>query len=474
MSLKEPKERTAYENRAAVGTAGRLHRVPGPLLDRRRPPAPLTRREPPPRPAAPPARHELLVVSAPTPAAADREALRLAGRLEGRPGTDLRHVARALQTGRAHHAHRRFVVARDADGAAAALRAGPGAGFPAAAGPVFLYAGQAGQHLGMAEGLYRDEPEFRRHLDDVAEWACGPLGLDLRETLFPATERERPAAAARLAAVALSQPAVFAVQYATTRLLEAWGLRPDAVAGYCLGAYAAACAAGVFAPWDATRIVVERARLLGSVPAGATAAVRLPEERLVGRLPAGLSVAAVNGPGQCTVTGPAEAVARFAGALRCEGVDTRLLRRDTVGHSPVVEPVTDRFAAFLGEVGRERPVLPVVSDTTGRWADPEELRSVAYWIRHLRAPVRFGEALSTLFAGPARALADVGPGGVLSAPARRHPAYDAAHAVVHLAAHPAGDTSQQSAALLAGVGALWARGAAVDFAALGRRGRATP
>ncbi|GAA0387091.1 acyltransferase domain-containing protein [Streptomyces luteireticuli] len=469
MSLKE---RTAYEDLVAAGTAGRFPCAPGPLPGGRRTPARLPHRELPARPSSPPGRHQLLVVSGRTPEAADEEVLRLAGRLEGRPGTDLAHAARTLQTGRTHHAHRRFVVARDADGAVAALRAGAGAGSPAGAEPVFLFAGQGGQHLGMAEELYRDEPEFRRHLDDAAEWASGPLGLDLRETLFPAAEAGRPLAAARLATVALSQPAVFAVQYATARLLESWGVRPGAVAGHSLGAYAAACVAGVFAPQDAMRLVAERARLLGTVPAGAMAAVRLPEALLVRRLPPELSVAAVNGPGWCTVVGPAESVARFAEELGGRGVETRLLRVDAVGHSPVVERISDRFAGFVGTLGRERPVLPVLSDTTGRWAGPEELRSVAYWTRHLRAPVRFGEALSTLFAGPARSLADVGPGRTLSALARRHPGYGARQAVVHLTAHPA-EAASRTGALLAGVGALWARGAAVDFDAL-RRGSRGP
>ncbi|MBH1934819.1 acyltransferase domain-containing protein [Streptomyces sp. AV19] len=422
--------------------------------------------EPPARPASPPGRrHQLVVVSGRTATAADEAARRLAGHLRSRPGTHLADAAWTLQTGRTHHPHRRFVVARDAGGAAAALPAVTGGGAASGAEPVFLFAGQGGQHLGMASELYADEPEFRRHLDEAAEWAAGPLGLDLRETLFPADEGGRPAAAARLATIALSQPAVFAVQYATARLLESWGIRPAAVTGHSLGAYAAACVAGVFAPRDAMRLVVERGRLLGTVPAGAMAAVKLPEDRLAPQLPPELSVGAVNGPGQCTVTGPAKSVARFAEELVGRGVEARLLRIDTAGHSPLVEPISGRFAEFVGSLERGLPVLPVLSDTTGQWADPEEVRSVAYWTRHLREPVRFGEALTTLFGSPVQALVDIGPGRTLSTLARQHPGYEPKQAVVHLTPHPAEDASQ-AATLLSGVGELWARGAELDFAAL--------
>ncbi|MEV8033708.1 type I polyketide synthase [Streptomyces sp. NPDC086182] len=418
-----------------------------------------------PRTAAGP---QLLVVSGRTARAADEAAIRLGDHLDARPDTRLADAAWTLRSGRTHHAHRRFVVARDGAGAAAALRAATGtAGSPADSGTelVLLFAGQGGQHVGMAAELYEGEPEFRRYLDEVAEAAAAPLGMDLREVLCPDTDAERATAAERLGTIAVSQPAVFAVQYATARLMESWGLRPSAVTGHSLGAYAAACVAGVFAPGDAARLVVERGRLLGTVPAGAMAAVRLPEEELLPLLPPEVTVGAVNGPGQCTVTGPAGAVARFAEELTGRGFEARLLRIATAGHSPLVEPVIDEFADFVGRLHRERPVLPVLSDTTGDWASPDQVRSVDYWVRHLRRPVRFGEVLSALFGTPDRILVDVGPGRTLSTLARQHPGYDAKQSVVHLTPHPAEEASG-AATLLSGVGALWARGAAVDFDAL--------
>ncbi|MFF8730920.1 type I polyketide synthase [Streptomyces sp. NPDC015171] len=428
---------------------------------------------PPPVASAPVHRRQLLVVSGRTPEAADLAASRLADHLVAHPETHLADAAWTLQSGRAHHTHRRFAVAGDAQEAVSALRgrASAAGGASSDAEQVFLFPGQGGQHVGMTAELYDAEPEFRRHLDEVAEAVAEPLGLDLREVLYPDTEAQRATAAERLATIAVGQPAVFAVQYATARLLTSWGLRPSAVTGHSLGAYAAACVAGVFAPVDAARLVAERGRLLAALPAGAMAAVRLPEDEVVPMLPADVTIGAVNGPGQCTVTGPAASVARLARELSGRGIEARVLRIATAGHSPLVEPITRRFAEAVEAVPRERPVLPVLSDTTGSWADPEGIRTADHWIRHLRQPVRFGEVLDTLFGTPDQVLVDIGPGRTLATLARQHARYDSKQAVVHLAPHPAEEASE-TATLLSGVGELWTRGARPDFAALhGSRAR---
>ncbi|WP_406175042.1 type I polyketide synthase [Streptomyces sp. NBC_00996] len=429
---------------------------------------------PPAVPSEPVGRRQLLVVSGRTPEAADAAAGWLADHLAAHPETHPADAAWTLQAGRTHHTHRRFVVAEGTSAAVSVLRGAPratGRGALSDAELVFLFPGQGGQHVGMTAELYDGESEFRRHMDEVAEAVAGPLGRDLREVLYPATEAERRAAAEQLATIAVGQPAVFAVQYATAGLLSSWGLRPSAVAGHSLGAYAAACAAGVFSPVDAARLVAERGLLLGTVPAGAMAAVRLPEEDVVPMLPGDITIGAVNGPGQCTVTGPATSVARWAEELTGRGVEARVLRIAAAGHSSLVEPIARHLAGAVRAVPRERPGVPVLSDTTGSWADADDVRSAEYWVRHLRRPVRFGEALDTLFGTPDRVLVEVGPGRTLATLARQHPNHDSKQAVVHLAPHPAEEASE-TATLLAGVGELWARGARVDFAALqGRRPR---
>lgn len=411
----------------------------------------------------------LLVLSGRTPEAADEAVGLLARHFTEHPATDLDDASWTLRTGRAEYRHRRFAVAADPGEAVSALRAAVGrqAGSGAGPAPALLFAGHGVQYQGMAAPLYAEEPVFREHLDQVAELAAAHVGHDLRDVLLPPAGRsgEQPG----LAAVQLS---VFAVQNAMARLLLSWGIQPSVVVGHSLGAYAAACLAGVFTVPDAVRLVAERGRLLGTVEAGSMAAVRLPEEELAHLLPDDLCVSVVNGPAQCTVGGPTPAVTRFAADLDRRGVETRMLRIAVAGHSPLVEPVLERFADAVSSVERAAPALPIISDTTGTWADPDEVRSPEYWVRHLRRPVRFGDALATLLADPRRVPIDVGPGRVLATLARQHPDCSEERTVVHAAPHPAEAGTEQETVLTA-AGELWAAGVPVELDALhgGRQSR---
>ncbi|MBQ1075644.1 acyltransferase domain-containing protein [Micromonospora sp. C31] len=409
---------------------------------------------------------QLLPVSARDRTALDALGQALADRLATAGDTPLADIAWTLQVGRAAHPLRRFAVHGDTGDAAsgfadAAERLGDGTATERPS-VVFMFPGQGGQHLDMARELYTHEPEFRRHLDECCELAAPDLGLDLRDVLYP---DDRAEAQRRLDTIAVSQPAVFVVEYALAQLWRFWGVRPAAVVGHSLGAYAAACVAGVLDLPDAVRLVVNRGRLLQGLPTGAMLAVELPEADLLPLLPAGLSVAAVNGPDRTTVSGPAGLVDEFHRQLTGRGVDARLLRIATAGHSALVEPVLAEFEAAVRQLRLAPPTVPFLSDMTGTWASTEQLTDPTYWSAHLRRPVRFGTALDTVLADSPRLLLEVGPGRVLTTLARQHPAAHRAIAVAHSLPHPADPVSDLATALTA-AGRLWSCGVQLDWAAL--------
>ena len=156
---------------------------------------------------------QLLVVSARSPQALAAASARLADYLEQHPGVDLADAAFTLQIGRRAFDHRRFVVADSPQAAAAALRESTSTHAITTVPPVaFLFPGQGSQSLWMAAGLYAAEPTFKAQLDLCAELLRPHLGLDLREILFPATGTEE-AARSQLNQTAITQPALFAVEY---------------------------------------------------------------------------------------------------------------------------------------------------------------------------------------------------------------------------------------------------------------------
>ncbi len=415
---------------------------------------------------------QLLVLSARTPAALAAAAERLAGEL-GSTTAPLQDVAWTLQTGRRAFAHRGFVVCGDrVDGARALAGADPGRFVTSRAGeraqPVaFLFPGQGGQHVGMAAELYAHEPAFRAELDRCAALVQPRLGIDVRRVLYPGDPADVALAADRLTPMRVSQPALFSVEYALARLWQAWGVTPEVVLGHSLGAYVAATIAGVLSLPDALDLVLERSRLLESLPAGRMLAVPLPESELQPMLGAQLSIAAINGPAQCVVTGPSADVAELAVRLDAMQVDARLLHISAAGHSILVEPVVREFEERVAGVALSAPAIPWISDRTGALVTAAQACDPGYWGAHLRHTVRFSSALQTLLATHDGVLLEVGPGRTLGTLARRHPAFVARPERPVLASlpHPS-DPADSAAFALAAAGRLWQAGVELDWAAL--------
>lgn len=424
--------------------------------------------QPPARAAsAPQTGRQLLVVSARTAVALDQAVAGLAVLLADpdrtRPGEQLADVAWTLQIGRAQFAHRAFALGADRAQAAAALgrsarRAAVRGGPPAVA---FLFPGQGGQHTGMAAELYEQEPVFRATVDKCAELLSPALGLDLRSVLYP----KGGPAGADLQSMELAQPAVFTVEFALAELWRSWGVTPGTVLGHSLGSYAAACVAGVLSLPDALAVVVERGRILGGLPQGAMLAVALPEAELAELLPRSLSLAAVNGPGQCVVSGPADLVSGFGAELAAGGVECRALHITSAAHSALVEPAMADFTAWMSGIALRPPTLRWISDTTGLPVSAREAVDPAFWARHLRETVRFGTALDTLLVEPDQVLLEVGPSHTLSTLTRRHPRTGPGHTVLASLPHPSDETTARTA-LLSAAGGAWTAGVELDWAGL--------
>ncbi|HVQ28283.1 MAG TPA: acyltransferase domain-containing protein, partial [Vicinamibacteria bacterium] len=420
--------------------------------------------EPPLLPATGPSRpHQLLVVSARTSAALDRATARLADHLERNPELPLADVAYTLQAGRKAFAQRRCVVAADPAEAVAALRGTPPPAsrqaLPRPASVAFLFPGQGSQYVHMGRGLYRDEPVFREVMDRCAEVLRPVLGLDLRSALYG--ERPLEEAAEALKATALTQPALFAVEYALARQLMHWGIVPESMIGHSVGEFVCGALSGVFSLEDALRLVGERGRLMQRQPEGSMLSVRLGAEAVRGRLEPGLSVASDNGPSLCVVAGPHEAVARAEASFTSEGVVCRRLQTSHAFHSAMMDEAIEPFAAIARSVPLEAPRIPFVSTATGTWIRPEEATDPYYWARHLRATVLFAPGVRALFEEKDRVLLEVGPRATLATLARQQ-APDKSRVVVSSLSDTAeGETEPR--AVLAALGQLWLAGASPDW-----------
>ena len=417
---------------------------------------------------------QLLVVSARTPAALESASDNLAEWLGRNPDADLADAAFTLQVGRKAFGHRRVLACDrfDAPGALRALRArDPERVLTAAPATtdrpvVFMFSGQGTQYADMGLGLYWAEPGFRAPVDECAEILKRHLGFDLRDVLFPSGgARER--AGERLRQTGLTQPALFTLEYALARLWQEWGVAPKAMIGHSIGEYVAACLAGVLSLADALALVAIRGRLMEQLPPGAMIAVPMSEAAVRSALGSNgsVSLAAVNAPSLCVLSGPSDAVEHVGAELTRRGLPSRPLHTSHAFHSSMMEPMLAEFERAAAGVAFKPPQIPYVSNVTGTWIQPHEAIDPAYWCRHVRQTVRFADGIAVLAGDEGVAFLEVGPGQSLCTLARQQLGAGTNHLVLP-SLRSAQEDRSDLAGLVAVVGQLWLGGVKVDWPGL--------
>ncbi|WP_461025409.1 type I polyketide synthase, partial [Streptomyces heilongjiangensis] len=391
-------------------------------------------------------------LSARSRAALSAQAARLLAHLDDAPDTDPARLGHALATTRTTFEHRAVITGRTLDELRAGLtaltdpastadtrHAVTGAARPGGRLAV-LFSGQGSQRLGMGRELYATYPVFADAFDAVD----AELPFDLKEIVFgtdetgdagaigeagPAGDADssgdagssggaRSGAADRLNRTEYAQPALFALEVALYRLIESWGVRPDLLMGHSVGELAAAHIAGVWSLADACRLVAARGRLMQALPdGGAMTALQATEDEVLPLLDGrtDLAVAAVNGPRSVVISGAADAVAEIADRFRADGRKVTPLRVSHAFHSPLMEPMLDAFRAVAASLTYRAPRIAVVSNVTGGLAEPADLTSPDYWVRHVRDAVRFADGVRTLADRRATRLLELGPDGQLTA-----------------------------------------------------------
>lgn len=421
------------------------------------------RQQPAPRSERPPGR-ELIRLSARTPAALDRACAALATQL-GRDddAVGLADVAYTLAAGRRTFAHRAVVVA-DTPVTAGAYLSGSVQGrlLKADSGSVdrpvaFLFSGQGAQYPGMGHGLYRQGSVYREALDLCAEQLIDLIGVDLRPLLCQPGHPD-DGRADDLAQTELTQPALFAFEYALARQWDQFGVRAEAMVGHSIGEYVAATMAGVFDLPDALRIVAARGQLMARAEPGSMLAVSLPESQVGELVSDDISLAAINGPEQCVLAGSRDAIAAVAEQLEQRQVHAQLLRTSHAFHSHLMDGAACEFRAVVEDVELSGPTVPFTSCVTGDWITAEQACDPGYWADHIRSTVRFSDCLSAV-AGTDSVLVEIGPGRTLSTLARQHPSTRRAPTMASSRQAASDDDDEQ--VLLEAVGGVWAAGGAI-------------
>jgi acyl transferase domain-containing protein/acyl carrier protein len=434
----------------------------------------------------------LLVLSAKTATALDQATYRLREFLNRHDSVNMSDVAYTLGIGRKAFSHRRCLVCVDREDAITALdqkdskRVLSNQADESRRPVVFLLPGIGDHYVGMAYDLYETWAVFKHEVDRCALILEPHLGIDIRDIIYPKTHSWKNKGHSKgidlkkmlgrhtdvpddhdtrtLNTTLFSQPALFTIEYAMTRLWQSFGITPDALVGHSMGEYVAACVAGVLSLEDALRLIATRAKLVNSLPQGAMLAVMLPENELLSLLPEGLSISLINGPSLCVVAGPVGAVAEFEEMLTARGVICRRVQNAHAFHSKMLDPIVNEFHAEVTKVRLNEPIIPYMSNVTGTWITRDQATDPAYWVMHANHTARFSDALHHLWQLKNPILLEAGPGRTLGVLAMQHPdRRDAGHPVVVSSIRHQYEHQSDVEFLWRNVGTLWLSGAEVKW-----------
>jgi acyl transferase domain-containing protein/acyl carrier protein len=416
----------------------------------------------------PDGRAELVPISARSPEALAALARAYRERLadDSRPPPALAALAATAGLRRSHHPHRLSLVVHSRQELAddlAAFLAGeerPGLYRGTLAGRqrklAWVFSGVGPQWWAMGRQLLAEEPLFH---SVVAR--CDEL-LSRHADWSLLAELTADEAVSRMAETQISQPASFALQVALAALLRSWGIEPDAIVGHSTGEVAAACVAGALSLEEATRVIYHRSRLQQRTRGqGRLVAVDLPldEARQAIASCTGVSIAAINSPASVSLAGDPAALAAVVETLGSRGVFCRFLRVDVPFHSHYMDPLRDELLASLDDLAVGPAERPLYSTVTAARVDGREL-DAAYWWRNVRDPVCFAAAIERLSADGCDVFLEIGAHPVLGAAIGDCLGHAGREGAVIATLRR---QSEERAALLGALGALYTLGLPVDL-----------
>ena len=410
---------------------------------------------------------ELFVFSARTPEALHRLGEKLAEHVATASGENLSDQAYTLACRRSAMRYRAFAVGSELtlpDALSASV------GHPellpvlSSGDCAFVFPGQGSQHIGMGKGLYDNSPVFRAVFDEGADYYAKHAAVDLRKLLFHSGETDS-AATETLTRTSVAQPALLVLQYALARHWQALGIQPTAVMGHSIGEFAAAIVAGVMDYPTALGLVEARGRITEAQPEGAMLSVRAAAESLGEYLTDDISVAAVNAPQLCVLSGESSAIAELAGTLEHAGIMAQILKTSHAFHSHMMEEAAREFESVVRAAELHSPALRFVSTLTGSAVADNDIVDPSYWSRHLREGVQFSAAVKTLLAAPESLILEVGPRNSAATMVRQHLSDPSTQRVV-ASLDGSTDPGAEWQSVLRAAGELWSHGGSLDCAAL--------
>ena len=252
-------------------------------------------------------------------------------------------------------------------------------------GIVWIFSGHGAQWKEMGRDLLHD-PLFRQAVAALNHIIESEMGFSAIQALedgdFDASDKV--------------QVLTYTMQIGLSAVLQAKGVKPQAVIGHSVGEVAASVAAGALTAEEGALVVCRRAKLYRQVMGlGSMILVNSQfseiESELDGREDI---VAAINSsPSSCVVSGENNAVAEFDQSLKTRGIKTFKVKTDVAFHSPMLRKLVSPLQAALAD--SIHPRSPTVKLYSSSDPDPRTkcLRDISYWTNNMINPVLLTSAV---------------------------------------------------------------------------------
>lgn len=390
----------------------------------------------------------------------------LKNRLEEKDDLKIGDIAYTLQTGRNQFNFNKFLVVKTKEEILSVINESVSDSlFSGKLSPkrkiVFMCTGSGVQYVEMCKGLYDRIPYFKEMIDKGFSQLKEVTGIEFSKIIYPDQITEEFLNI--INQNEYTQPLIFIFEFAIAKLLMKWGISPDYMIGHSTGEYVSACISGVFSYEQGLSLVVKRAKLMSMSDEGSMLSIELGASELHQFLTKESSIAAINSPNSCVVSGTIKAIDQLQENLQKENIPNSRLRISLGAHSFLMDNILDSFSVELKKVSFSEPKIPFISNLTGKFIKTEEACSIDYWVNHLRHTVQFSEGLINLLQEPETVFIEIGPSNALTTMFQQHQKHNIHNNIaINLIRHPKNEIDDQKF-LLMKMGEIWLKGIDINW-----------
>jgi len=287
----------------------------------------------------------------------------------------------------------------------------------------FIFPGQGSQYVGMGKEIVDCFPEAGsclRCADDIVDLP-EPLSRFIYPPEPPKNDEEIKANEEKLRATDIAQPSIGAISLAMIKILNGFGIKPDASCGHSYGELPALFCSGCFSEDVLLNLSAARGKYMALAgkgkDCGAMLAVKAPLDRIdeiLKSIGTEVILANRNSRDQGVLSGATEEILKIKNVLKEQKIRSTLLPVAAAFHSRLVKDAAEPFQQTVDQVDFKSCRIPVYSNTTGT-PYPDSIQDAKRLLGiHLINPVNFIDGIENSYKEGVRVFLEVGPKSVLT------------------------------------------------------------